>query len=352
MLQILNMDEHSFRHLLAVDSLCHAGIGELHPDASHALGKNTSGTFRANRFILEQLLRQGQDIKWEHELSSVKMTSDLRSNTRLIFQNNLEISNSYVVDALGVHSQLRMSVLPDYNVSVLPFVVFSGQRCVSHQEFLTIYAPHLKDANILTSRPAIDESILLQIWVNDYPSSGEVQITYVYSRPARLNHQELPDPLHNPSRSLNGASDIPDAFYDELSLLFTTTVLPDPFSTTFEPSRIRCERVLHWLMRTMLVSTPDLYKILDETGIIMIGDSVHPMPILGGDGANHAIEDAVELADFIATSLLAQSTSIESEGSTPAGFNKQGVNEFHGKCAGRWERGIVASQENIASMHD
>ncbi len=353
LLQTLNIDEHSFRHQLAVDSLHHAGIGELHPDESPALRKKTSGTFRANRLKLEQLLRRGQDIKWEQDLTSVKMASDLGSSTTLKFHNNLEISSSFIVDALGVHSPSLTLLLPDYKVHVLPFVVFSGKRRVTNQEYVTIYAPHLKDTTILTCRPAVDGRVLLQIWVNDYPSSGEVQITYVYSRPARFNHQERPDPLHNPSRPLNAASDIPEAFYDELRLLSTKTEeLPHPFSATFEPSRIRCDRVLHWLMRTMLLTTADLCKLLQETGIIMIGDSAHPMPILGGDGANHAIEDAVELAELIATSLSARPALAGSDGSTRACLNKQAVEEFYKKCAGRWERGVKDGEKNIASMHD
>ncbi|KAF7513535.1 hypothetical protein GJ744_008829 [Endocarpon pusillum] len=352
LLQMLNIDEHSFRRQLAVDSLHHAGIGELYSHESQALRTNTSGSFRANRFKLERLLREGQDIKWEHDLSPVRMASDLARSTSLTFQNSLAISSSFVVDALGVHSPLRTSLLPDYNFNVLPFVVFSGKRRVTHQEFVTIYAPHLKDANILTLRPAIDQRVLLQIWVDDHPSNSEVQITYVYSRPARSNHHERPDPLHNPSRPLNGATDIPDAFYHELQLLFAKTELPDPFSSTFDPARIRPERVLHWLMRTMHVSTADLHKVLDESGIIMIGDSAHPMPILGGDGANHAIKDAVEVAGLIASSLSAQPTRLGSDSSTRARFNKQAVKELYEKCWSRWQSGIMESEENIASMHD
>ena len=105
-------------------------------------------------------------------------------------------------------------------------------------------------------------------------------------------------------------------------------------------------------MRTMHVSPADLYKVLHETGIIMIGDSAHPMPILGGDGANHTIKDAVEVAESSASSLPAQPVWIGSDSSTRAGFIKQGVKEFYEKCLSRWERGIMDSEENIASMHD
>ncbi len=33
----------------------------------------------------------------------------------------------------------------------------------------------------------------------------------------------------------------------------------------------------------------------------MIGDAVHAMPILGGEGGNLAIQDGMELAEWIAT---------------------------------------------------
>ena len=39
---------------------------------------------------------------------------------------------------------------------------------------------------------------------------------------------------------------------------------------------------------------------LAGNGVILIGDAVHATPILGGEGANMAITDGIELAEHIA----------------------------------------------------
>lgn len=350
LLQVLNIDEHSFRRRVAVDSLYHAGTGKISQYESTPSLVNHSESFRANRSKLEFLLKEGQDVNWDHDLRDSQSSPDGRGSTRLTFQNKLKLSSLFVVDTLGVHSQLRQSLLPDCNPKVLPFVVFCGKRHVKHDEFSKTYAPYLKDANILTWNPARDRTVLLQIRVDDHLPNGDVKIAYVYSRTARCGHnqpQPQPDPLHNPSRSTGGATEIPDAFYDELQRLSTNAELPDPFSSTFDPTQIRRDRVLHWLMRTLLVSPADLRKLLYDNGVVIIGDSTHPMPILGGDGANHAMKDAVELAEVIAAPASPTTPDL----SSPTRLDKTAVERFYDKCASRWRDAIRDSEERITRMH-
>lgn len=66
----------------------------------------------------------------------------------------------------------------------------------------------------------------------------------------------------------------------------------------FDTEKLKMERVLHWLMRTVLVSHRELCA-LAKKGVFFIGDSVHAEPILGGEGANNAIIDGMELAKCI-----------------------------------------------------
>lgn len=119
------------------------------------------------------------------------------------------MTSSFIIDALGVHSQLRKSLLPDHNFRILQFVVFSGKRVVSHSEFLKIYAPHLRDGNILELMLKLNSansvkgqndnrSVFLQIGINDHGSSGDVSLSYIYARPSISDSN--PDPLHNLQR--------------------------------------------------------------------------------------------------------------------------------------------------------
>jgi 2-polyprenyl-6-methoxyphenol hydroxylase-like FAD-dependent oxidoreductase len=347
LLQVLGMDERSFRRRVAVDSLYHAGTGKVYPDESTSPLEVSCGSFRANRSKLEHLLREGQHINWGHDLQDAKAAPDGGESISLAFQKSLKVSSSFIVDALGIHSKLRKSLLPDCTPEVLPYVVFSGKRQVEHDQFLKTHAPYLKNANTLNLKPTNDRNVLLQISVSDHTPEGDTDIRYVYSRPARSDHHQQPDPLHNPDRSKISATQIPEAFYDELQLLSTGAKLREPFSSIFNPSKIRCDRLHHWLMRTLLVDAANLHNLLFNHGIVMIGESAHAMPILGGDGANHTIKDAVELAEVIATST---SGSISDE-STRTRLGTTELVKFYDKCAKRWRDGVTHGQENIACMH-
>jgi tyrosinase len=350
-MQVLGMDEHSFRRRIAVDSLYHAGTGKVYPDGSTGPLDDSCGSFRANRSKLEHLLREGQHIKWKHDLQDAKAAPDGGGSISLVFQKSLKVSSSFTVDVLGIHSTLRKSLLPDCTPEVLPYVVFSGKRQVEHDQFRKTYAPYFKDANTLNLKPTKDRNVLLQISVSDHTPDGDTNIRYVYSRQARSDHHQQPDPLHNPDRSQISATQILEAFCDELQLLSTGAKLIEPFSSTFDLSKIRCDRLHLWLMRTLLVDVANLHNLLFDHGVVMIGESVHAMPILGGDGANHTIKDAIELAEVIAASASASASASTSNESTRTGLDTTELIKFYDECASRWRDGVTDGQENIACMH-
>ena len=144
--------------------------------------------------------------------------------------------------------------------------------------------------NVLTQ--AHKGEILLEISVNDI-SGSHVDLSYTYSRPAKEHN----DPLHRPERPIPGATDIPEEFYQELAALQD---LEPPFKAIFDAEEVRGDRVLHWLMRT-LMTDPSEAQRLAKHGVVLIGDAVHATPILGGEGANMAIRDGIDLAQHIAT---------------------------------------------------
>ena len=67
--------------------------------------------------------------------------------------------------------------------------------------------------------------------------------------------------------------------------------------------------------------------------MFLIGDSAHAMPILGGEGANVAIWDAVDLVRFITD-----------EGA-------KGVEEFYDGRFSEWEAEVRRSEERLGKMH-
>lgn len=179
----------------------------------------------------------------------------------------------------------------------------------------------MKDSSVIEMK--IKDTVL-NISINEQ-TSDQVSVSWIYSRPSRGST----DPLHKPNRPVSGATDIPTEFYSEISQLGN---LEQPFEEIFDSEKLRNERVLHWLMRTVLVSQPELEE-LGKKGVFFMGDSVHAEPIIGGHGANAAIRDGVGLAKYIAQD-------------GPAGILKWYETQYGG-----WKQGVESSERKIAEIH-
>jgi 2-polyprenyl-6-methoxyphenol hydroxylase-like FAD-dependent oxidoreductase len=320
LLKVLQIDERTFVTRVAVDRMINRN-GFVHADDKRLTGKEKDRLtpLRAHRGNLESLLREDVDVKWGHMLQDI---SSQGSKHILNFKNNEKVESAFVVDTSGVHSTIRKSLLPNSLLNVLPCVVFRGTRRLDRDTFRENYAPYFKNGNVIETQRG---DILLQIWINSHHhDTGAVDISYVYSRPAHPN-----DPLHRPGRGLEESVDIPSAFFTEVSQL---SGLEQPFEETFNGEAVLDDSILHWLMRTILVPLSEL-KRLSEKGMFLIGDSAHALPIVGGEGANLAIWDAVDLATFI----------------TEDGVT--GIGEFYDGIFGEWEAEVRRSEERLREMH-
>ncbi len=327
LLALLNIDELTFRRQVAVDNLNPNGLGRVSAgDAGNSLA------FRANRSKLESMLREGQTIRLEHSLSSAVISDD-DGSVELRFQSGLKLRPMQVVDTLGVHSQLRKSLLPDVSLEVQPFAVYSGKRYVKADVFSSTYARAFGDGNVLVRNPSRERDPRLEITVNDHLPNGSVSISYIYSRAAR-NELNAIDPLHHPERPIAGATNVPEDFYDELDDFVTAQDVGQPFNECLNVGQVRTERLLHWLMRTIMVPKQELLRLLQH-GIIMIGDTAHAVPILGGHGANMAILDAIKLADVLAEQKV---------GTT-------GLEEFYKERWPGWHKAVEQSKKELMEMH-
>jgi 2-polyprenyl-6-methoxyphenol hydroxylase-like FAD-dependent oxidoreductase len=77
--------------------------------------------------------------------------------------------------------------------------------------------------------------------------------------------------------------------------------LEQPFEEVLDVEKLRIERVPHWLMLALLISHGELRALADKS-VFFMGDSAHAKVILGGEGANNAMTNGVELAECISTS--------------------------------------------------
>lgn len=283
LLSILHMDETTFQERLAVNAQ-QGGRGSLSGTNSSA----PTDVFRCHRGRLEALLGKDLSISWDKRLKDIQLASQSKDLTAF-FDDGYSLRTRCLIGCDGPHSMTRQSLSSTMKLQVLPYVVFNGKRLISKTEYIKTMHDYMQN-NVLTQ--AHKGEILLEISVNDI-SGSHVDLSYTYSRPAKEHN----DPLHRPERPIPGATDIPEEFYQELAALQD---LEPPFKAIFDAEEVRGDRVLHWLMRT-LMTDPSEAQRLAKHGVVLIGDAVHATPILGGEGANMAIRDGIDLAQHIAT---------------------------------------------------
>ena len=97
--------------------------------------------------------------------------------------------------------------------------------------------------------------------------------------------------------------------------------------------KVREDRLLHWLMRDI---RPDLQEAqqIAQSGVVLIGDSVHATPILGGDGADLAITDGLDLAEHIAAHGI------------------EYLAKFYANRHDSWDKAVTSSESELQRMHD
>ena len=232
------------------------------------------------------------------------------------------IESDTVIGADGVHSLLRKSFIPSSYLNVLPYVVFYGRRSITLENYQHRLQPHMAGQTIIQ---ALHSNALFRVCVNEYTAT-DVNLGYTYSRPASAK-----DPLHKPDRPTSGANNVPEALYDELSQFDQQQIKPG-IADIFNSEEVRQDTVLHWLMRSHMVPLEDLEDLADR-GVWSIGDAAHPMPILGGDGANQAITDSIDLAKHLSNVLTS------------------GKNQFLEKRHRKWRTAVNESERKLSEMH-
>ena len=317
LLSALNIDESAFKSRVAVDASI-GGSGNINTKA-YGYRDLEQASFRATRSEFESFLREELDVRWEHALERIEREAN--GKYLLSFANGQTATSDIVIDAEGPHSVIRQTFLPSVEPQVLPYVAFNGKRRVSRASFNNLYARAFADSSVLEVR---HDGVVLNVSVGSV-SAQDISLNWIFSRSAR----GASDPLYKPNRSNSAAKDIPDEFFAEVAAM---TGLAQPFADVFDPESLRNERILHWLMRSILVPMPELTS-LAEKGIWLVGDTAHAEQIIGGGGANGAIEDAVELAQWI------------------TGRSTRTITSWYTQRYPSWQKGQDASRLCIAGIH-
>lgn len=317
LLRALNVEESSFKNRIAVDASI-GGSGHIDTE-TYGYHNLEPASFRAHRGRFEEFLKEGLDVRWEHSLQ--KIAKNPSGGSTLEFAHCQTASSDIVIGVEGPHSVIRKQYLPSENPTIMPYVAFNGKRRVPKETFDKLYAKAFIDTTVLEVRHT---GAVLNISINEF-AQEQVSVSWIYSRPA----QGSSDALYKPNRSNAAAKDIPEEFFVEVGALEN---LSQPFADVFDPVKLRKERILHWLMRSVLVAKSELQQLGDE-GIWLMGDAAHAEQIIGGGGANNAIDDAVSLATWIADK---QMTS---------------MNDWYDERYPSWRAGQEKSQRCIAGIH-
>jgi 2-polyprenyl-6-methoxyphenol hydroxylase-like FAD-dependent oxidoreductase len=314
LLTVLSIDESEFCCRVAVE-----GGGKIDPSKLNHPAPITPSCFKAHRGKLEDLLREGLDVRWEHAVDGVDRSS---SGVIVHLSTKQDLENTLVIGADGPHSKVRNGLLPDVVPEVLPYVAFNGKRRIDLRTFADKYAPEFSDSVALEKR-AGDTILSLSIFDR---TEENISVSWIYSRPAHGDD----DPLHRPERAPTGATDTPQEFFNEIT---SVQDLTEPFRDIFDADKLRKERILHWLMRTVEIDSNDLAG-LSKDDVILIGDAAHAEPIIGGEGANNAIMEAIEIAEVLAK-----------------GTHGVGLADFVETQNPKWREDVSESKIRIAQVH-
>ena len=290
---------------------------------------NTSNSMYYPQDHIEDLLSRDLDVEYRQEFPEIE-TLDLQEKWSLFSSapspREMSIKCQLIIGADGVHSSVRHLLLPEIRPRILPYVVYYGSRRMTARRYKDDIAPHMKYPAMSQFRK--ETQTLLRIIPcppSSLPNHEYVYVKYTYSRP---KHEK--DPLFRPDRRAQEADIIPNEFYQEIERLKD---LGPVFGEIFHPQHVRQDKILNWLMRSLLVPLEKLQELADQ-GILLIGDAAHAMPILGSEGAIWAIKDGIDLANHLADNDFSQ------------------LRSFYEQRYPEWQRAVSESERRLFDMHN
>ncbi|CAD6441599.1 5e3b3b21-df9e-4b8c-b503-f43dc38bd00c [Sclerotinia trifoliorum] len=282
--RLLCMSEDAFRHTLLVP------FTTTFPSDSGGAVK-----MRVHRGKLEYLLRHGfeKEIEWECE---IKVESEKSGLPRLIFPSHVDkLEGNITFDCMGAHSPIKYA---EVSQTIFPIVLFRGKMFLSKSSWDRKFR-HRFPNNTSQIREKFGQTILELIIDDVHPHTGEVMLSYMYSRPRLDGPIDSPDELWVPKRSTDEARSpvLIGKFLDEVKIFRQEHNLPEPYDEVFNPERMKEDDHVHWLQRFSRADQPKLIHLwTGDERIFKLGDAIFQMGVLETTGAEVAIEDGIKVA--------------------------------------------------------
>jgi hypothetical protein len=107
-------------------------------------------------------------------------------------------------------------------------MAFNGKCRVKRALFDSLYAPAMNTSNVIEMK---QNDIFLTVSINER-QNDLASINWIYFRLTK----GAQDPLHKPNRSVSGATDIPDEFFEEIEALQDQD---HPFKYVFDAEKLK-----------------------------------------------------------------------------------------------------------------
>ncbi|TGO90525.1 hypothetical protein BPOR_0061g00220 [Botrytis porri] len=282
--KLLNISEKRFQDRLLV------------PNTTPFPQRTINAKVRVHRGMLERLLRARfkDEIEWD---CKIKVKSS--GSPRLVFPPKVDpLEGNITFDCMGVHSPIQC---PGSHREINPIVVFRGTAILSE----ALWDQKFRDwfpGNTAQIQKKFDGTNLDLIINHVDAQSGEVSLTYIYSRPRLDSLVDTEDELWKPTRPTYEAASpvLIEKLLEEIKTFRLKNDLPGPYNEIFDPEKMKENRILHWLLRTHQEDQPELIKLwTGDDKIMKLGDAIITMPIVETTGAELAISDGLDVAEQI-----------------------------------------------------
>lgn len=264
------------------------GMGTMPPQIGES--------WNVDRTVLRNLLLNGIEeyIEFDKKFKRYRLTED---GAAACFADGSEIRGSFLVGGDGVNSSVRKQMVPECIVLDTEGRAVFGKTLIDATTFDTIPS-QVNDGICLIvppeeSRMKLFTDVMQFDRTSDATADVDLPMDYIYW--VLVFHKSL----------LSLSSSSPDAH-----------ALSESLATTFHSS---LQQIITSQLPTassnlqFLIAKPPLIPWPTDTRITLMGDAAHPMPPVGGVGANIAFQDARDLSGVLVESWNGSGRIVEKE---------------------------------------
>lgn len=225
---------------------------------------------------------------------------------------------------LSSFTAVRKAMLPGLTPIVTPAMAINGSMSLTRSQFLAGIGKYMSGSQTMLG---VADRTALHLAVSNHTHSN-VLVSWTFTWQPKADDHYITN-----RKSIDDARQIPQSFFDRLAELGP---LAEPFNFVLNPEAAQQSAKYNWLMRSIEIPQSELSKSA-AGGIALIGDAAHAMPIVAGQGGNHALLDGVQLGEILASS---QPKSSERK-----------IRQFYESQSERWMGGVLSSHKRFADLH-